>query len=347
MKESPRQKKGALQDKILFPFIIIDLLIVLLSIAIIVPVISGVLKNTLKQKGLYIAESVALRSLEYVLTENQLELIKVLREEQEVDKEISYLLITDLKGKVICHSFKKGLPTGLEKANALGSHQKNKIILLDTGKYFVYDIAVPLTVQGVLLGSLRVGVFNESIPRSLSKIIFMLIALISLAIFIKILVSFWFTLAAMEPVKKLQRATEAMMSGDLSVRVRINSKDELEELGDAFNATLEKLEQTLVSKDELSREVVERKRAENAALAVNEKLEQNIGELAEAYTKLKESQEELLQSAKFGAIGQLASSVAHEVRNPLAIIMQSIEYLDCKVAPEDKEIIQMAKNNIQ
>ncbi|MDP3042719.1 MAG: ATP-binding protein [Candidatus Omnitrophota bacterium] len=347
MKESSRQKKGALRDKILFPFIITDLLIVLLSVAIIIPVISGVLKNTLKQKGLYIAESVALHSLEYVLTENQLELIKVLREEQELHKEISYLLITDLKGKVICHSFKGGLPMGLEKANSLGSHQKNNIILLDTGKYFVYDIAVPLTVQGVLLGSLRVGVFNESIPRILSKIIFMLIALISLAIFIKILASYWFTLAAMEPVKKLQRATEAMMCGDLSVRVRINSKDELEELGNAFNATLEKLEQILVSKDELSREVVERKRAENAALAVNAKLEQNVEELAEAYAKLKESQKELLQSAKFGAIGQLASSVAHEVRNPLAIIMQSIEYLDCKVAPEDKEIIQMAKHNIQ
>lgn len=347
MKESPRKKKGKLRDKILFPFIIIDLLVILLSVVIIIPVISGVLKNTLKQKGLYIAESAALHSLEYVLTEDHLELIKLLREEQELHKEISYLLITDLKGKVICHSFKEGLPVALEKANALGPHQKSNIILLDTGKYSVYDIAVPLTAQGVLLGSLRAGVFNKSITGILSKIIFMLIVLIILAILIKISVSFWFTAAAMESIKKLQRATQAMMSGDLSVRVQISSGDELEDFGDAFNATLEELEHTLVSKNELSKEVVERKRAEIATLAANEKLEQNVRELAMAYSKLKESQEELLQSAKFGAIGQLASSVAHEVRNPLAIILQSIEYLDCKVALEDKEIIQMAKHNIQ
>jgi two-component system NtrC family sensor kinase len=78
-----------------------------------------------------------------------------------------------------------------------------------------------------------------------------------------------------------------------------------------------------------------------------EKLEQNVQELDRAYSKLKESQEELLQSAKFGAIGQLASSVAHEVRNPLAIIMQSLDYLDSRITPEDQEIVQIAKNNIK
>jgi len=78
-----------------------------------------------------------------------------------------------------------------------------------------------------------------------------------------------------------------------------------------------------------------------------ERLEQNVQELAGAYSKLKESQEELLQAAKFGAIGQLASSVAHEVRNPLAIVMQSIDYLESRISDEDKEIIQVAKNNIK
>lgn len=77
------------------------------------------------------------------------------------------------------------------------------------------------------------------------------------------------------------------------------------------------------------------------------KLEQSVQELALAYSRLKESQEEVLQAAKFGAIGQLASSVAHEVRNPLAIIMQAIEYLENKIALEDKDIIQVAKNNIK
>jgi len=77
------------------------------------------------------------------------------------------------------------------------------------------------------------------------------------------------------------------------------------------------------------------------------KLEASVNELAAAYSKLKTSQEEVLQAAKFGAIGQLASSVAHEVRNPLAIIMQSIEYLGTKVSPQHQEVVQVAANNVR
>ncbi|MDD5129449.1 MAG: CHASE4 domain-containing protein [Candidatus Omnitrophica bacterium] len=77
------------------------------------------------------------------------------------------------------------------------------------------------------------------------------------------------------------------------------------------------------------------------------KLEQSVQELADAYSKLKESQEEVIQAEKFGAIGQLASSVAHEVRNPLAIIMQSIEYLGNRVPAEHRDIIEVAANSIR
>ncbi len=77
------------------------------------------------------------------------------------------------------------------------------------------------------------------------------------------------------------------------------------------------------------------------------KLEQSVQELAVAYAKLKQSQEEVVQVAKFGAIGQLASSVAHEVRNPLAIIMQSLDYLKEKVPVQQQDVIQIANNNIK
>jgi len=70
-------------------------------------------------------------------------------------------------------------------------------------------------------------------------------------------------------------------------------------------------------------------------------------ELQVAYNKLRQSQEELVQSAKFKAIGQLASSVAHEVRNPLAIILQSIDYLRERVPDQHREVIQVAANNIK
>jgi len=60
-------------------------------------------------------------------------------------------------------------------------------------------------------------------------------------------------------------------------------------------------------------------------------------ELKKAYDELKEMQDKLVQSEKLKAIGQLASGVAHEIRNPIGIIMQGVAYLEQIISPEEKE----------
>lgn len=73
-------------------------------------------------------------------------------------------------------------------------------------------------------------------------------------------------------------------------------------------------------------------------------------ELKMAYDELKEMQDKLIQSEKLKAIGQLASGVAHEMRNPLGIIMQGVTYLEQIISPEAKEpreTLSMVKESAQ
>ena len=60
--------------------------------------------------------------------------------------------------------------------------------------------------------------------------------------------------------------------------------------------------------------------------------------------KLRETQEQLLQSEKLAAMGRLTSQVAHELNNPLYGIMNTLELLKTEVPPERKRrrILEMA-----
>lgn len=71
--------------------------------------------------------------------------------------------------------------------------------------------------------------------------------------------------------------------------------------------------------------------------------------LINAYFMLYKAQEELLRSEKMAAIGRIAGGVAHEIRNPLAIILQGIGIIDTLVAdksPDVQETIGMMRESV-
>ncbi|MDD5505475.1 MAG: ATP-binding protein [Candidatus Omnitrophica bacterium] len=63
-------------------------------------------------------------------------------------------------------------------------------------------------------------------------------------------------------------------------------------------------------------------------------------ELRIAYDELKEMQDKLTQMEKLKAIGQLASGVAHDIRNPLGIIIQGVSYLEQLIPSAEKEQLE-------
>lgn len=76
-------------------------------------------------------------------------------------------------------------------------------------------------------------------------------------------------------------------------------------------------------------DITERKKAEQFLADYNRNLEQQVAqrteELSQALENLKTTQEELIQSEKMAALGQLIAGVAHEINNPLGAIRSSIE----------------------
>jgi signal transduction histidine kinase len=74
----------------------------------------------------------------------------------------------------------------------------------------------------------------------------------------------------------------------------------------------------------------------------------DITDIKDAEEQLRQAQEALVRTEKLAAIGRLAASIGHELRNPLAAIRNAWYYLDRRViqAPEaqtDKRIQQFSK----
>ncbi len=64
-------------------------------------------------------------------------------------------------------------------------------------------------------------------------------------------------------------------------------------------------------------------------------LNRSLKELEEAYTKLKNSETRLIQSAKLASLGEMGAGIAHELNSPLAGILSLTEVLLRRTSPTD------------
>lgn len=128
------------------------------------------------------------------------------------------------------------------------------------------------------------------------------------------------SLVITQPILALREAAIRLGEGDFDyVPDLSNSNDEIGDLCRAFmqmsDSLRDKQDEIMEAQQEL------------------EKLNRSLENRVDARTReLKSAQDELIKKERLAAIGQMSSVVGHEIRNPLAVINNSIYFIKMKVA---------------
>lgn len=113
-----------------------------------------------------------------------------------------------------------------------------------------------------------------------------------------------------QPILKLRSVSRAVAEGDLNQRSGLKRSDEIGELATMFDLMTHRL----------------RRRTAQATQLYEESLRRNE-ELARINARLQQAQQQLIQSEKLAAVGELTAGIVHDVKNPLAVIKGVAEEL--------------------
>ena len=191
-------------------------------------------------KGRNMAVNLAARSEHFVLTEEFVSLLQLVKDLKDSDEDIAYAYVADRKRDVLAHTFAGGFPADLVGINIPEPDDTWKRELLDTVEEgLIHDIAVPI-LQGKV-GFVHVGISEHRIQRTISHFTLALVAIAGFVLLVAVGLAAVVSWVVTQPVRGLIKAAQKIRDGDLGQQVVATTKDEIGDLVESFNQMSEEL----------------------------------------------------------------------------------------------------------
>ncbi len=203
-------------------FIGIVTIVLINALLISLPIRSIVQQSLFREyqyRGQAIVSNLASRSRDAVLSLDWLLLKEVIDGALASSTDLIYAFILDEDERVLSHSFRDGFPSDLRKANAVSVSLPMRIQLLRADKEFIYDFAHIITIGGQKLGTARIGISKSRIDFAIREMMMTILMLTVCSIAAAALIGAGFANQVTYRIKRLQKASEDVLAGNLDIRI--------------------------------------------------------------------------------------------------------------------------------
>ncbi|MGE4133358.1 MAG: PAS domain-containing sensor histidine kinase, partial [Bdellovibrionales bacterium] len=149
-----------------------------------------------------------------------------------------------------------------------------------------------------------------------------------LVLTIVILAAFLLSRSLTGNIAMLAERMEGAARGDLSTHIHLHGRDETVILANTFNQMIEDLRTSRDALEEVNRDL-------------DQKVKDRTAELEIQNRKVKEVQEALLRTTRLASVGEIAGRTAHEVLNPLTILLTRVGVIQKRLKATDSASVEV------
>ncbi|MDY6845265.1 MAG: ATP-binding protein [Thermodesulfobacteriota bacterium] len=176
-------------------------------------------------------------------------------------------------------------------------------------------------IEGRIIGILGINLLAKPYIDVIIKHTVGWILIGACAVSLLTVIAFFLTTKIVRPIRTIVEATRKISQGDLDVHVDVGASDELSLLAGSFNEMVSRLKSA-------------RDRFEYRGKSLEEQVKERTREIEKIQSKI-------FQQEKLAIVGQLASSIAHEIGTPLNIVLGNAEYLVSEMDKDDPKMEEL------
>jgi signal transduction histidine kinase len=206
----------------------------------------------------------------------------------------------------------------------ISKHPLKKVLTSKSDSQRSLSIASPLYLQENLAGGLRIVFPLRDVQQDIARSKKMIFFYILFDLLILMLIgTFLLSRYLAKPIDKLIKLTEEISEGNLDSPLHLSDRNEIGKLSASLHSMADKIKEG------------------------KKKVQEHIHALEEKNQQLQQAQQEVIQSEKLASIGRLAAGIAHEIGNPIGIILGFLHMLRNEKLDEHERLDYLKRMEVE